>query len=58
VFYTPVVFDGDPASGPDYSVSGVRGDPTLATREKGEAILADMARELVEGLRAIFPGAF
>jgi creatinine amidohydrolase len=58
VFYTPVVFDGDPASGPNYSVSGVRGDPTLATRETGEAILADMARELVDGMRAVFPGAF
>ena len=57
VFYTPTVFVGDPAAGPDYSVSGVRGDPTLATREKGEAILADMAGELVDGLRALFPDA-
>lgn len=56
VFYTPTIFDGDPASGPDYSVSGVRGDPTLATVEKGRAILADMAAELVEGLRKSFPG--
>ncbi|MBL8699039.1 MAG: creatininase family protein [Alphaproteobacteria bacterium] len=58
VFYTPTVFVGDPASGPDYSVSGVRGDPTLATREKGEAVLADMAGELVEGLRRVFPDAW
>jgi creatinine amidohydrolase len=58
VFYTPTIFDGDPASGPDYSVRGVRGDPTLATAEKGRAILADMADELVAGLRAIFPDAF
>jgi creatinine amidohydrolase len=57
VFYTPTIFDGDPATGPDYSVSGVRGDPTLATAEKGRAILADMADELVEGLRAAFPEA-
>lgn len=57
VFYTPTVFVGDPASGPDYSVSGVRGDPTLATREKGEAVLADMAGELVDGLRKLFPDA-
>ena len=55
VFYTPTIFDSDPASGPDYSVSGVRGDPTLATAEKGQAILADMAGELVSGLRAAFP---
>lgn len=57
VFYQPTVFDGDPATGPDYSVSGVRGDPTLATVEKGRAILADMAEELVSGLRALFPEA-
>jgi creatinine amidohydrolase len=55
VFYMPTIFSGDPASGPDYSVSGVRGDPTLATAEKGRAILADMAAELVAGLRASFP---
>ena len=55
VFYTPTIFDGDPASGADYSVSGVRGDPTLATSEKGQAVLADMAAELVSGLRAAFP---
>ena len=55
VFYTPTVFDGDPKSGPDYSVAGARGDPTLATAEKGEPILADMAGELVDGLTKIFP---
>ncbi len=58
VFYTPTVFDGDPRSGPDYSVAGARGDPTLATAEKGEAILSDMAGELVDGLTKIFPDAF
>lgn len=57
VFYQPVVFDGDPASGHDYSATGVKGDPSLATPEKGEAILADMARELVDGLRALYPEA-
>jgi creatinine amidohydrolase len=58
VFYVPTIFDGDPASGPDYSVSGVRGDPTLASAEKGREILADMTAELVAGLRQNFPGAF
>jgi creatinine amidohydrolase len=57
VFYLPTVFDGDPASGPDYSLTGVRGDPTLAGAEKGEAILADMAGELIHGLRALYPDA-
>jgi creatinine amidohydrolase len=55
VFYQPTVFDGDPGSGPDHSATGARGDPTLATREKGQAILAEMARELVEGLAALYP---
>jgi len=58
VFYTPTIFTDDPASGPDYSVSGVRGDPTLATAEKGRAILADMTEDLVAGLHAVFPDAF
>jgi creatinine amidohydrolase len=58
VFYVPTVFDGDPKSGADYSATGARGDPTLATAEKGEAILADMADELVDGLTKIFPDAF
>jgi len=58
VFYTPTVFDGDPKSGADYSLTGARGDPTLAMAEKGEAILSDMAAELVDGLGKIFPDAF
>jgi len=57
VFYQPVVFDGDPSTGPDYSATGVKGDPSLATAEKGEAILAEMARELIEGLRLLYPDA-
>ena len=55
VFYQPTVFDGDPASGPDYSATGARGDPTLATAEKGQAILAEMARELIAGLTTLHP---
>jgi creatinine amidohydrolase len=58
VFYTPAVFNSDPKSGADYSATGARGDPTLATAEKGEAILSDMAAELVDGLGKIFPDAF
>jgi len=54
VFYQPTVFSGDPAAGLDYSKTGVRGDPTLASAEKGEAILAAMAHELIDGLRALF----
>ncbi len=54
VFYQPTIFSGDPASGIDFSRTGVRGDPTLASVEKGEAILAEMARELIHGLRLTF----
>jgi creatinine amidohydrolase len=55
VFYQPVVFDDDPAAGADWSRTGARGDPSLATRETGEAALAEITRELVEGLRALHP---
>lgn len=58
VFVAPTIFDPDPGSGEDFTLTGVRGDPTLATREKGEAILADMAQELVSGVESAFPEAF
>jgi creatinine amidohydrolase/Fe(II)-dependent formamide hydrolase-like protein len=56
VFRRPTRFSGNPADGPDYSRTGVRGDPTLASAEKGHALLAEMARELIEGLVALHPG--
>ncbi len=55
VFYRPAEFSGDPASGHHYSATGVRGDPTLATAEKGRAILAAMTADLVSGIRALCP---
>jgi len=55
VFRRPTRFSGDPADGPDYSRTGVRGDPTLASAEKGRALLAEMARELTDGLVALYP---
>ncbi len=58
VFRLPATLSADPASGADYSATGAIGDPTLATVEKGEAILAEMTRELVAGLRINFPDAF
>ncbi len=57
VFVSPAVFGGDPASGVNYSATGVRGDPTRASVAKGRAILADMVGELVAGLRPVCPGA-
>jgi creatinine amidohydrolase len=53
VFYRPVIFRDDASSGPDHSATGVRGDPTLATVEKGRATLAAMIDELVDGLTAL-----
>lgn len=58
VFYVPTVFDGRKDSGPDYSITGVRGDPSLATAEKGRKIIQAMAKEIVEGLQAHYPDAF
>ena len=55
IFRRPTRFSGDPVDGPDYSCTGVRGNPTLATAEKGRALLAEMARELIEGLVALHP---
>ena len=55
VFRRPTRFGDDPESGPDYSRTGVRGDPTHATADKGRALLAEMARELIEGLVALHP---
>jgi creatinine amidohydrolase len=54
-FYTPTIFNDDPASGLDYSATGARGDPSLASVEKGRAFLADMAAELITSLKATFP---
>lgn len=56
-FYVPSLFDGDPASEWDYSRYGVRGDPSLATAEKGEKMLAAITRDVVQGIRAHFPDA-
>jgi creatinine amidohydrolase len=50
VFYVPSVFRDDASAGPDYSARGARGDPTLATVEKGRAALATMVDELAQGI--------
>jgi creatinine amidohydrolase len=55
VFSQPVRYSPDPASGPDFSATGARGDPTLANTELGRRVLTEMTRELVEGIRALYP---
>jgi len=57
VLYRPTIFNGAPGSGPDYSKTGVRGDPTLATEAKGQLALAAIVDDIVEGLERIYPGA-
>lgn len=57
VFYLPTIFNPDPASGIDYSKTGVRGDPTLATEAKGKASLDATVGDVVDGLRSLWPEA-
>jgi creatinine amidohydrolase len=49
--YRPGLFSRDPAD-PAYSESGVSGDPSLASEEKGRRLLAIMTREWLRSLRA------
>lgn len=55
--YVPTFFDGDEASGWNFSRYGVRGDPSLASAEKGEVMLDAIVRDVVEGIRIHFPDA-
>lgn len=55
VFYVPTEFDADPASGPDYTATGVRGDPGQADAAEGAELLDAMADEIADGLRGLFP---
>ena len=54
VFRRPVILGSD-GEGDDHSVLGATGDPTLASAEKGERILAAMSRDLIQGLRSTYP---
>ncbi|MFK5979841.1 MAG: creatininase family protein [Rhizobiaceae bacterium] len=56
VYYQPSIFSSDPASGPDYSITGARGDPSMATIEKGKAALDAMVFDLVKGLELLGAG--
>ncbi len=57
VFHQPVVFRPGPTHPLDESATGVRGDPTLATAELGEALLQAMTDDLVDGITKLFPHA-
>jgi creatinine amidohydrolase len=43
----------DPDGAGTYSPSGVYGDPTLATREKGKVIVETTVREIVRQVREL-----
>lgn len=43
----------DDKTSPDYSPSGSFGDPTLASREKGEQLIAAMLRDIDDALRTL-----
>jgi creatinine amidohydrolase len=49
--YRPGLFSRDP-SDPAYSESGVSGDPSLASAEKGRRLLEIMTRQWLASLRA------
>jgi creatinine amidohydrolase len=48
--YVPGLFSRDPGD-PEFSETGLFGDPTLATPEKGEALLRIMTHQWLEALR-------
>lgn len=56
-FYLPSVFNCDPESGIDFSKTGVRGDPTLATLEKGQIAVKAAGDDLVDGILKLYPDA-
>ena len=55
IFATPSTMQSTDPARRDYSATGAYGDPTLASAEKGRAILAAMIEDLVGGLVALFP---
>ena len=58
VFYQPGSLTPGPAGGGGHSPTGALGDPSLATAEKGRALLTAITGELVDGLGALFPRCF
>ena len=55
VFVTPATMQSTDPHAADYSETGAFGDPTLASADKGRAILDAMIGDLVDGLVALFP---
>lgn len=55
IFVTPTTMQSTDPSAADYSETGAFGDPTLASADKGRALLDAMIADLVDGLIALFP---
>lgn len=55
VFMTPTTMQSTDPQAADYSETGAFGDPTLASADKGRAILDAMIRDLIDGLITLFP---
>jgi creatinine amidohydrolase len=55
-YETPGRLTPSDKSSPNYSRSGSYGDPTLATRAKGEVLLAAMAEDLAGQVTAFLAG--
>lgn len=51
----PTQFNDDPTTGEHYSLTGVRGDPMLASADKGRALLDEMIAMLVAELKPLCP---
>lgn len=56
IFAMPTTMQSEDENAADFSATGAFGDPTLASAEKGRAILDAMIADLVDGLVALFPG--
>jgi len=54
-FARPARLSPIPRADAEHNPTGATGDPTLATRAKGERILAAMTEDLVEGIRRLHP---
>ncbi|WP_439816434.1 creatininase family protein [Zavarzinia sp. CC-PAN008] len=57
VLVRPGNLDPDPQSGPDYSATGVFGDPTLASEDLGQRLMTAMVDDLIDGIMALWPEA-
>jgi len=56
-FARPARLSPEPAPDMIHSPTGATGDPSLATADKGRRVLDEITRDLVEGIRKLYPDA-